>query len=79
MIRKAAAHEPRRGSEIDNLAIHDVHLTLCARCKLRIVGHHDDSRSITMELFDQLHNAARHVRIEISGRLVRKQHAGATR
>ena len=73
--RGRAAPPTRRGCarQIDHLPVDDVHFALRANRELRVMGHHDDGGAVAMQLLEQLHDAARHLRIEIAGGLVRQQ------
>ncbi len=37
------------------------------------MGHHDDGGAVAVQFLEQLHDAARHVRVEIAGGLIRQQ------
>ncbi len=50
-----------------------VHVALRARRQFRIVRDHDDGRAVAVDLLEQLHHRARHLRVEIAGRLVGEQ------
>ena len=65
----------RRGCarQIDHLTVDDVHLALRAHRELRIMGHHDDGGAVAMQFLEQIQDAARHLRIEIAGGLIRQQ------
>ena len=76
-MRGSPAYEPRRRGKVDDLPVNHVDLALRAGGELRIMSHHDDSRSVAMQLLDQLHDATRHLGVEISRRLVGKQHSRA--
>ncbi len=67
------ATKRRLGRQIDHLAVDDMHLALRAHRKFRIMRHHHDGRAVAMQLLEQIHDAARHLRIEIAGRFIRQQ------
>ena len=77
---RVRTHQRLRGErlEVGDLPVHDVHVAMCATRELGIVRDHDDRRSATVDVFDQIHDLTRHQRIEVARRLVGKQKAGRT-
>src|SRR5690606_8611574 len=66
-------------AQVGGHAVDDVHVALRARGELRVVGHHHDGGALLVDFLEQLHHPARHLRIEVAGRLVRQQQARAAR
>ena len=48
-----------------------------ARGQFRVVGHHHDGGALLVDVLQQLHHAARHLRVEVAGRFVGQQQARA--
>src|SRR5216684_5139902 len=78
-----AAEKRRRAVDVDHPSVEEVDLARCPRRAFRAVRDHDDGRAALVDLIEQIHDLARHERVEVSGRLVgqdqlrvRRQNAG---
>ncbi len=64
------------GFEVRDLAVDHLHVAMRAAREFRIVRDHDDGGAHLVDAFEQVHDLARHQRIEVARGLVREDQLG---
>ncbi|KAI1691052.1 hypothetical protein DdX_22143 [Ditylenchus destructor] len=67
----------RLAHQVGDLAVDDVHIALRAWGQFRVVGDHHDGGAGGVDLLQQFHHPARHLRVQVAGRFVGQQQARA--
>jgi hypothetical protein len=67
-----------RAVEVHDLAVQQVHLPARARRAIRAVRDHDDGGALLVDALEQVHDLARHQRVEVSRGLVGQDQLGIT-
>src|SRR5262249_30702282 len=61
---------------IDGAPVEDVEPPARVRGEIAIVGYHDDGDAVAVHLLEELHDLARHQRIEVAGGLIAEEEVG---
>ena len=69
-LASVARERDARPLEIDDAAVEHVDLPLRAHGALGAVRDHDDGRAVGVDAVEEIHDLARHERVEVAGRLV---------
>src|ERR1051325_7443282 len=72
LSRHGGVEQRRRALHVDDLAVEEMDLARGPRRALRRVRDHDVGRAAAVDVVEEVHDLARHERVEVAGRLVRE-------